>query len=58
MTGFGAALRQWPGGAAAPAYRDLSADYYARRNPEGTMHHIAQQANALGLTVRFDPIPA
>lgn len=27
------------------AHRHLSADYYARRNPECTMHHIAKQAN-------------
>jgi hypothetical protein len=33
-------------------------DYYARRNPERTMHRIIKQANAIGMTVRFDPIPA
>ena len=34
------------------------ADYYARRKPERTMHQIVKQANAIGMTVRFDPIPA
>jgi hypothetical protein len=39
-------------------YRELGPAYYARRNPERTMHHIIKQANAFGMTVRFDPIPA
>ena len=39
-------------------YRDLGPDYYARRNPERTMHRIIKQTNAIGMTVRFDPIPA
>jgi transposase len=39
-------------------HRDLGADYFTRRNPERTMRQIVKQANALGLTVRFDPIPA
>ena len=34
------------------------ADYYSRRNPDRTMHQIVKQANAFGMTVRFDPIPA
>jgi transposase len=37
-------------------YRDLGADYHQRRDPQQTMRHIVQQANAIGLTVRFDPI--
>ncbi|HEY1439482.1 MAG TPA: IS110 family transposase [Mycobacterium sp.] len=40
------------------AHRDLGADYFARRNPQHTMRQIVRQANAVGLTVRFDPIPA
>ncbi|MXM68758.1 hypothetical protein GR925_36480 [Streptomyces sp. HUCO-GS316] len=30
----------------------------ARRNPEQAMRRLARQANALGFTVRFDPIAA
>ena len=37
-------------------YHDLGGDYYSRRNPEAAMRRIVRQANALGLTVRFDPI--
>jgi transposase len=40
------------------AHRDLGADHFVRRNPQRTMHQIIKQANAIGLTVRFDPIPA
>lgn len=39
-------------------YRDLGADYFTRRNPQRTMRQIIKQANAIGLTVRFDPTPA
>jgi transposase len=39
------------------AHRDLGADYFARRDPQRTMRQIIKQANAIGLTVRFDPIP-
>jgi hypothetical protein len=39
-------------------YRDLGADYFARRDPTRAMRRITAQANALGLTVRFDPIEA
>ncbi|TCC13268.1 IS110 family transposase, partial [Kribbella sindirgiensis] len=35
------------------AHHDLGADYFTRRNPQRTMRHITNQANALGLTVRF-----
>ena len=38
-------------------YRDLGGDYYLRRDPEATRRRIIRQANDLGLTVRFDPIP-
>ena len=40
------------------AHRDLGADYFVRRDPQRTMRQIIKQANAIGLTVRFDPIPA
>lgn len=39
-------------------HHDLGADYFTRHDPQRTMRHIVRQANALGLTVRFDPIPA
>jgi transposase len=39
-------------------YHDLGGDYYTRRDPERAMHRIIRQANALGFTVRFDPLPA
>lgn len=37
---------------------DLGADYFTRRDPQRAMRQIIKQANALGMTVRFDPIPA
>lgn len=40
------------------AHKDLGADHYTRRDPQRTLRHITRQANALGLTVRFDPIAA
>jgi transposase len=39
-------------------YHDLGGDYFARLDPERAMRRIVRQANALGFTVRFDPIPA
>jgi transposase len=39
-------------------YHELGGDYFARRDPERAMRRIARQANALGYTVRFDPIQA
>jgi transposase len=39
-------------------HHDLGADYFTRRDPQRAMRQIIKQANALGLTVRFDPIPA
>lgn len=38
-------------------YRDLGADYLTRRNPHHAMKRMTHQANTLGLTIRFDPIP-
>lgn len=37
-------------------YHELGGDYYARRDPAAAMRRIVRQANALGMTVRFDPI--
>jgi hypothetical protein len=37
-------------------YHDLGADHYTQRDPHATMRRITRQANALGFTVRFDPI--
>ena len=39
-------------------HHDLGADYLVRRDPQRTMRQIIKQANAVGLTVRFDPIPS
>ncbi|MEU9788367.1 hypothetical protein AB0H92_46730 [Streptomyces phaeochromogenes] len=39
-------------------YHDLGGDYFTRLDPERAMHRLARQANALGYTVRFDPIEA
>lgn len=37
-------------------YHDLGGDFFTKRDPERTMRRITRQANALGLTERFDPI--
>jgi transposase len=39
-------------------YHDLGGDYFTRRDPERALRRIVRQANALGFTVRFDPIQA
>ena len=39
-------------------YHDLGGDYFARLDPERAKRRIVRQANALGFTVRFDPIQA
>lgn len=39
-------------------HHDLGADYFVRRDPRRAMRQIIKQANAIGMTVRFDPIPA
>ncbi|MFI5781180.1 hypothetical protein [Nocardia sp. NPDC051570] len=39
-------------------YHDLGADYFANINPDRAMRRIVCQANAIGYTVRFDPLPA
>jgi hypothetical protein len=40
----------------ASDYHDLGGDSFARLDPERPLGQIARQANALGYTVRFDPI--
>ncbi|MCW2880816.1 MAG: Transposase [Sphaerisporangium sp.] len=37
-------------------YRELGADYFAKRDPQRTIRRMIKEANSLGLTVRFDPI--
>jgi len=37
-------------------YHDLGGDYFTRLDPDRTLKRIIHQANALGFTVRFDPI--
>ena len=37
-------------------HRDLGADYFAKRDPQRAMRRMTKEANALGLTIRFDPI--
>ncbi|MGW6413308.1 IS110 family transposase [Streptomyces vinaceus] len=37
-------------------YRDLGADYFAKRDPERAMRRMTKEANSLGLTIRFEPI--
>jgi transposase len=39
-------------------YHDLGGDYFTQRDPAAAMRRITRQANALGYTVRFDPIAA
>jgi hypothetical protein len=39
-------------------YHDLGGDYFTRLDPGRAMKRIVRQANALGFTVRFDPIQA
>ena len=38
-------------------YHELGPDHFTKRKPEQLMRRITKQANALGFTVRFDPIP-
>jgi transposase len=39
-------------------YHDLGGDYFIRQDPERVMRRLTRQANALGFTIRFDPIQA
>ncbi|MGW3450493.1 transposase [Streptomyces sp. NPDC001076] len=47
----------WPILRNKTTYQDLGADYFTRRDPERAMRRMTKEANRLGLTVRFDPIP-
>jgi transposase len=40
------------------SYRELGADYFAKRDPERAMRRMTKEANSLGLTIRFEPITA
>lgn len=39
-------------------HHDLGADHFAKRDPQRAIKRMTREANALGMTVRFDPIPA
>jgi transposase len=39
-------------------FHDLGGDYFARRDPAAAIRRLTRQANALGFTIRLDPIPA
>jgi transposase len=39
-------------------HHDLGGDYFAKRDPQRAIKRMIREANALGMTVRFDPIPA
>lgn len=38
-------------------YRELGANYHQRRHPQNALRSITRQANRLGYTIRFEPIP-
>jgi transposase len=38
-------------------HKDLGADYFTKRDPERATRRMVREANALGMTVRFEPIP-
>lgn len=38
-------------------HKDLGADYFVKREPERAMKRMIREAKALGMIVRFDPIP-
>ncbi|MFE2716960.1 hypothetical protein ACFXKI_34650 [Streptomyces mirabilis] len=40
------------------SYQDLGGDYFTRLDPERAMRRLTRQANALGFTIRFNPIEA
>ncbi len=39
------------------SYRDLGSDHFTRRDPERAMRRMTKEANSLGLTIGFDPVP-
>lgn len=38
-------------------FHDLGPDYLSKRDPEQAMKRMQREANRLGLTIRFDPLP-
>jgi transposase len=38
-------------------FHDLGSDYFTKRDPARAMKRMTHEANSLGLTIRFDPIP-
>lgn len=38
-------------------FHDLGSDYFTKRDPVRAMKRMTREANSLGLTIRFDPIP-
>jgi len=38
-------------------FTDLGADHFTKRDPERAMKRMIREANRLGMTVRFDPLP-
>jgi transposase len=38
-------------------YHDLGGDHYTKQDPQRALRRITRDANRLGYTVRFDPIP-
>jgi hypothetical protein len=51
--------RAWATVLVSPAWWRLSgADHFTRCDPEPAMRCILEEANSLGLTVRFEPIAA
>ena len=38
------------------AFRDLGADFFAKRDPQRAMRRMQREANSLGMTIRFDLI--
>ena len=39
-------------------FNDLGGNYFARRDPAAAIRRLTRQANALGFTVRLEPITA
>jgi transposase len=39
-------------------HHDLGADHFTKSDPQKAIKRMTREANALGMTVRFDPIPA
>lgn len=39
------------------SFHDLGADYLPKRDLQRAIRRMQREANSLGLTIRFDPIP-